>query len=402
MIMNKTAVTVKQLNLYLKSIIESDARLAFINVTGELSNLKSHYASGHLYFTLKDDSATLKCVMFKGNASRLNFVPTDGMKVICTGRISVYERDGVYQLYVENMTADGQGDLLAKYEQVKQKLESEGLFDKERKRPLPRFPKKLAVITSETGAAIKDIFNVLSRRYPLVETFLIPATVQGEQAPASLISALDKAYKTDAQLIIIGRGGGSAEDLWCFNDETLVRKVASSPIPIISAVGHEIDFTLCDFAADLRAPTPSAAAELAVPDSTELSKNILFLKKRISDSMSDALTRKQEALDNIKTLPIFTNPAASILVKRNLLLDALSDRIRNSANRVIFSKETAFAAIANLLCGLNPLNTLARGYAIPEKQGTVIASVKNLSVNDKITLRMSDGSAECSILEIKE
>ncbi len=402
MIMNKTAVTVRQLSLYLKSIIESDARLGFINVTGELSNLKSHYASGHLYFTLKDDSATLKCVMFKGNASRLNFVPADGMRVVCTGRISVYERDGVYQLYAENMVADGQGDLLLKFEQLKQKLESEGLFDKARKRPLPRFPKKIAVITSETGAAIKDIFNVLSRRYPIAQTLLIPATVQGEQAPASLVTALDKAYKTNAELIIIGRGGGSAEDLWCFNDETLVRKVASSPVPIISAVGHEIDFTLCDFVADLRAPTPSAAAELAVPDSIELSQNILFFKKTIADSLTDALNRRKEALDSLNAHPVFKNPAASILVKRSLMLDAVCDRIRNSAKGLVSEKEKGFAAVTNLLCGLNPLNTLARGYAIPEKDGTAVVSVKNLSVDDRITLRLSDGSAECSILEIKE
>ena len=253
-------VSVRQLNMYIKSLLESDGKLAYISISGEISNLKQHFASGHVYFTLKDDSATLKCVMFKGNASKLKFTPLEGMQVICSGRISVYERDGVYQLYVEDMVQSGEGDLLAALEKLKEKLTKEGLFDSAVKKPIPKFPLCVGVITSETGAAIRDIFSVLGRRYPLADIVLCPATVQGEAAPGSLINALNEMEKTNADVVIIGRGGGSIEDLWCFNDEKLVRRIAEFSKPIISAVGHETDFTLCDFVCDLRAPTPSAAA----------------------------------------------------------------------------------------------------------------------------------------------
>ncbi|MEE1026856.1 MAG: exodeoxyribonuclease VII large subunit, partial [Acutalibacteraceae bacterium] len=268
-------LTVKQLNMYVRSLLEGDTNLASITLEGEISGFKNHFGSGHWYFVLKDADASVKSVMFKGNAQRVNFLPRDGMRVVCHGYVSLYEKDGQFQFYAETMHLFGEGDLAAEFERLKRKLESEGLFSLERKRPLPKFPKKIGVITSEIGAALQDILQVTSRRYPISDIVVFPALVQGISAPHSLVSALEKAYsRDDLDLIIIGRGGGSAEDLSCFNDELLARKIVLSPIPVISAVGHEVDFTICDFVSDLRAPTPSAAAELAVPSAEELLFNI--------------------------------------------------------------------------------------------------------------------------------
>ena len=400
--MSLNTVTVGQLNLYIKSLLEGDSKLSYISIVGEISNFKAHFASGHMYFTLKDDTAALKCVMFKGNAMRLRFVPKDGMKVVCSGRISVYERDGVYQLYAENMVPDGEGDLMAKLEEIKKKLLAEGLFDDSRKKPIPEFPKKVAVITSETGAAVRDIFNVLSRRYPLCDILLCPATVQGSEAPKSLISALEKVYKTDSDVIIIGRGGGSIEDLWCFNDEALARTIASSPIPVISAVGHETDFTICDFVADLRAPTPSAAAELAVPDARLLLDNVLRIERNLKAALSEKIAGREKNLSLINGSLIFSSPEDGIISKRSLLVDRTTDRICSQFDRIITKKENDFLNKISLIEALSPMKTLLRGFATAEKQGKIVSSVVQLNVGDSIKLRLFDGSADCKIQNLTE
>ena len=289
--MLKSALTVRQLNLYVRSLIEGDARLSNVLVSGELSNFKNHYASGHLYFTLKDREASIRCVMFRSFAERIKFKPLDGLKVVLRGRVSIYEKDGQYQFYAEEMLPEGVGDIALGFEQVKAKLETEGLFDQSTKRPLPKFPKRIAVVTSDTGAAVKDIMNILSRRWSLAEIVLCSVAVQGEQAVPEMLSALDRLYSLSGiDVIIIGRGGGSAEDLWAFNSEQLARKIYESPVPVISAVGHETDFTICDFVADLRAPTPSAAAELAVPNINEISSKL----NRYENSLKSFLENKYQ------------------------------------------------------------------------------------------------------------
>ena len=397
--MSLTAVSVKQLNLYVKSLLEGDSKLAFISVVGEISNFKHHFASGHLYFTLKDDSAAVKCVMFKGNTARLRFVPKDGMKVVCSGRISVFERDGAYQLYAENLVIDGEGDLMATLEKIKEKLSGEGLFDEVRKKRIPAFPKKVAVITSETGAAVRDIFNVIGRRYPLCYILFCPATVQGELAPTSLISALDIVSHTDADVIIIGRGGGSIEDLWCFNDEALARKIASMDIPVISAVGHETDFTICDFVADLRAPTPSAAAELAVPDVKELKLSVEGFGRRIETGVSDMLSSYDNALKKITATRAFLAPFENIAEKRMLLLDSLSDRVEASTLKILTAKDGTFRETASRLDALSPLKTMLRGFTVAEKGGKTVNSAEALGVGDNVALRFYDGKANCTITD---
>lgn len=319
--MEQLRLTVRQLNMYVKSLLEGDVNLSSVTLVGELSNFKNHYGSGHLYFVLKDNYASIRSVMFKGNALRINFLPKDGMQVICRGYVSLYERDGQYQFYAETMSPLGDGDIALEFEKIKAKLEGEGLFDVARKRPIPSFPEKIGVITSETGAAFQDIINISSRRFGMCDIVLFPALVQGISAPESLIKALDKAYKRkDISTLIIGRGGGSAEDLSCFNDEALARKIASSPIPVISAVGHETDFTICDFVADLRAPTPSAAAELALPSSEELLNKVSLLNQSIKSSVygviSDLNTRVQMLLNR----PCFSRPG-NLFIPFELRLD---------------------------------------------------------------------------------
>ncbi len=395
--MPSTVISVKQLNLYVKSLLEGDSNLSYLSIVGEISNFKSHYASGHMYFTLKDDTATLKCVMFKGNASRLRFVPQDGMKVVCSGRVSVYERDGIYQLYCENMTPDGEGDLIAAYEKLKAKLESEGLFEKSRKKALPLFPKKVGVITSQTGAAVRDILSVLERRYPLCEIIFCPATVQGVDAPKDLCAALDAVYATEAEVIIIGRGGGSVEDLWCFNDEKLARKISESPVPVISAVGHETDFTICDFVSDLRAPTPSAAAELAVPDKVDLYANVLGYKRFIEKSITESVLSREIKLKNLSSLGIFSSPEQYICEKRALMLDSVSEKMISSLKQQMASKETKFAAAISKLDVLSPIKTMLRGYSVVQKNGKAINSAKNLLKGDKISIMLSDGKKDCTV-----
>lgn len=372
--MTDNAISVKQLNLYVKSLVDSDPRLAFVSVKGEISNFKNHYSSGHWYFTLKDKDASIRCVMFRSSAMRVRFEPEDGLSVIVSGRVSIYEKDGQYQFYCEEMHADGEGDLSLAFRQVKEKLEKEGLFSPESKRAIPTFPKKIAVITSDTGAAIQDICNIITRRYPLCTLVICPVSVQGESAVPDMLDALDRVYELpDIDTIIIGRGGGSAEDLSAFNDEKLARKIYESPYPVISAVGHETDFSISDFVADLRAPTPSAAAELAVPDIMQLSDNIARFTSGLAYSLKNRYELSNARLQNaVKTL-------------------------KNAVNKNYGDCERKYLNLVNLLDSLSPLKVMTRGYAAIENENGSVTSVSQLSKDDKISIVFTDGNAKCIV-----
>ncbi len=392
-----TAVTVSQLNTYVKSLLESDENLNPIFVCGEISNFSNHYRSGHLYMTIKDDSAQIKAVMFRSAAQRLKFMPQNGMSVIILGRVSLYDRDGQYQLYIEQMHPDGVGALSAAYEELKARLSEEGLFDGEIKKEIPLFPERIAVITSKTGAAVQDILNILSRRYPLAEVVMCGVQVQGSAAPAQLISALREVnVQKAADVIIIGRGGGSIEELWAFNDEGVVRAVAASQIPVISAVGHETDYTLCDFAADLRAPTPSAAAELAVPDISELLGRIEFYSDMINSSARSFISSGEMRLAAVMMSRCFSGPQfyADKLCER---LEFLKDRICSAALDKTVRCESALSLCAVRLDILNPMRTIARGFAaVSGEQGRVYRA-KELNLGERISLIFADGTAKCTV-----
>lgn len=400
--MNNNVLTVRQLNLYVKSLLESDSRLVYTAVTGEISNFKNHYSSGHWYFTLKDKDAAIKAVMFKGSAWRVNFTPSDGMLVTVRGRVSLYEKDGQYQFYAEEMYEAGEGDLALQFKMIKEKLEKEGLFDLESKRPLPKFPKKIAVITSDTGAAVQDMMNILGRRYPVCEIVMCPVAVQGENAVPDMLKTLDRVYKlSDIDTIIIGRGGGSAEDLNAFNSEALARKIYESPIPVISAVGHETDFTICDFVADKRAATPSEAAELAVPDMLKLKADL----DRNKNAMKNAFLSKYEIaalkLSGLMSVRAFTNPNSMIESKMQTL-DSLCDKNRTLINKIFETKANDFSLSVTKLDGLNPLKIMARGFGVAEKEGKIIRSVDNIGKGDEISIKLSDGAALCTVNEISK
>ncbi len=390
-------LSVSQLNFYIKSVIENDPRLGVIVVSGEISNLTDHYRSGHIYLSLKDERSVLRAVMFAGNARRLRFRPQNGMKVLCRGRVAVYEPNGQYQLYIEDMQPDGVGALALAFEQLKQKLESEGLFDAARKKLIPRFPATVGVITSPTGAAVQDIRNILYRRFPGINMILCPVLVQGEGAPPQLIAALkklDSGGKCD--VIIIGRGGGSIEDLWAFNSEELARAVAACQTPVISAVGHETDFTICDFAADLRAPTPSAAAELAVPDVRELSVHYRSQMQYIQSIMENRLRRRSDRLLRIREILSNAEP-----VRR---CRALSDRysfyrrhIKNVADKKISVEELKLKKTAARLTSLNPLAVLSRGFAAVEQDGRHIAAAAELDKEKPFELTFADGKVSAVV-----
>ncbi|MBR7132833.1 MAG: exodeoxyribonuclease VII large subunit [Clostridia bacterium] len=399
--MEKSVITVRQLNLYVRSLLEGDSRLLNIAVTGEISNLKNHYSSGHLYFTLKDNDASIRCVMFRTFASRIKFKPEDGIQVVLRGRVSVYEKDGQYQFYAEEMSPLGIGDVALQFEQIKARLEAEGLFDPESKRPIPKFPKNIAVITSQTGAAIQDILNILGRRWPLTQIIICPVSVQGELAVPEMLEALERVYNLGlADLIIIGRGGGSVEDLWAFNSETLARKIFESPIPVISAVGHETDFTICDFVADLRAPTPSAAAELAVPDCAEINLKLERFERGLKNSLTAkyelCLSRLEKCLESI----YFKKPMDAFVNNNFMQLDHLYEKLCDCGNQQFKRYEDSLASLALRLDGLSPLKVLSRGYAALQKDGEAVYSINDIKPCDIIDLRLRDGSAKCEILEI--
>lgn len=401
--MPDSVINVKQLNLYVRSLIEGDVRLTNITVLGEISNFKNHYSSGHWYFTLKDNDAAIKCVMFRANATRVKFDVFDGLQVIIRGRVSLYEKDGLYQFYAEEMMVAGIGDISLKFEQTKEKLEKEGLFDPSSKRPIPKFPQKIAVITSPTGAAVKDIFNILSRRWPIADIIMCPVSVQGELAVPEMLSTLERLYKlNNIDLAIIGRGGGSIEDLWAFNDERLARKIYESPFPIISAVGHETDFTICDFVADLRAPTPSAAAELAVPDiidiTSKIDKYAMYLKNNLVSSYNISKARLMAITEN----PYFKIPYEMLIEKRYEILDKAFDNLKNKISKTQNIKENQFLNLVSRLDNLSPLKTLMRGYATINKNDKCIKSVSEINVEDNIKIRFFDGEADCKVENIRE
>lgn len=390
-------LSVSQINFYIKSIIENDGSLQFVLVTGEISNLTVHQRSGHIYLSLKDSNSVISAVMFAGNARRLKFRLENGMKVICRGRISVYEPSGRYQLYIEDMQPDGVGALTLAFEQLKKSLAQKGLFDNAHKKPLPKFPKTIGVITSPTGAAVQDITNIIRRRFPSADIVLAPVLVQGESAPEQLVRAVNKFSASKiADVVIIGRGGGSAEDLWAFNDEQLAYAVYNCETPIISGVGHETDFTICDFVADVRASTPSAAAELAVPDRQELMSYYFKQKQYISAMLDRKIKTAQLRLENQQRRMSASSPKlkAEQLEKQ---LSAKSEKLTRFMNVYISDKENKLVAAKGKLDGLNPLNVLNRGYAIAEKDEKIITSSKQLKNGDDFTVILSDGKINAKV-----
>ena len=400
---NTLVLSVSQLNRYIKMNFDADENLANIFISGEISNFTNHYRTGHLYFTLKDDSAAVRAVMFNSSAKRLKFMPEDGMKVIARGRVSVYEASGQYQLYVDDMQPDGVGALNLAYEQLKEKLQKEGLFSEHHKKPLPPYPEKVGVITSPTGATVRDIINVLGRRFPYAEIVFCPVLVQGEGAHLQLTDAVNL-FNSEraADVIIIGRGGGSIEDLWEFNDEGLARAVYNSEIPVISAVGHETDFTICDFVADMRAPTPSAAAELAVPDANELQYALSALKNRMFLNVSSGIADRRSRLEYLTSKGALKSPD-EMLSNRSQRLDTAFSKMLSSYENRIGGKKVEFISAATALSKLDPMSVLMRGFAfVSDKSGKNVYSSQALAKGDKINVRFHDGSAVCEVKEITQ
>ncbi len=400
---NTLVLSVSQLNRYIKMNFDADENLANIFISGEISNFTNHYRTGHLYFTLKDDSAAVRAVMFNSSAKRLKFMPEDGMKVIARGRVSVYEASGQYQLYVDDMQPDGIGALNLAYEQLKEKLQKEGLFSELHKKPLPPYPEKVGVITSPTGAAVRDIINVLGRRFPYAEIVFCPVLVQGDGAHLQLTDAVNL-FNSEraADVIIIGRGGGSIEDLWEFNDEGLARAVYNSEIPVISAVGHETDFTICDFVADMRAPTPSAAAELAVPDANELQYALSALKNRMFLNVSSGIADRRSRLEYLTSKGALKSPD-EMLSNRSQRLDTAFSKMLSSYENRIGGKKVEFISAATALSKLDPMSVLMRGFAfVSDKNGKNVYSSQALAKGDKINVRFHDGSAVCEVKEITQ
>ncbi len=400
---NTLVLSVSQLNRYIKMNFDADENLANIFISGEISNFTNHYRTGHLYFTLKDDSAAVRAVMFNSSAKRLKFMPEDGMKVIARGRVSVYEASGQYQLYVDDMQPDGVGALNLAYEQLKEKLQKEGLFSELHKKPLPPYPEKVGVITSPTGAAVRDIINVLGRRFSYAEIVFCPVLVQGDGAHLQLTDAVNL-FNSEraADVIIIGRGGGSIEDLWEFNDEGLARAVYNSEIPVISAVGHETDFTICDFVADMRAPTPSAAAELAVPDANELQYALSALKNRMFLNVSSGIADRRSRLEYLTSKGVLKSPD-EMLSNRSQRLDTAFSKMLSSYENRIGGKKVEFISAATALSKLDPMSVLMRGFAfVSDKNGKNVYSSQALEKGDKINVRFHDGSAVCEVKEITQ
>ena len=395
-------LTITQVNEYIRAMMDSDALLTGIAVRGEISNYKV-YPSGHHYFTLKDDSAALKCVMFRGNATRLRFRPDNGMQVIAMGKISVYPRDGAYQLYCTGMVLDGIGDLYAAFEQLKAKLSSEGLFDPSHKKPIPRFPKTIGIVTSSAGAAVHDMLRILNKRYPLTKIRLLPVRVQGQEAPGEIAAAIGYAnHFRLADLLIVGRGGGSIEDLWAFNDERVAYAIYNSQIPVISAVGHEPDVTISDFVADLRAATPSNAAELAVPDQAALRQSLDSITNAMATALQRQLKAYKQQLNLLAASPSLQSPE-SYLQQRKNSLQLLQERFFAAQNQIINRHHQKFLTYAAKLDALSPLKVLTRGYAMVQtEQGSVVRSVQQLNENQSIHITLHDGTVDATVTQVKE
>jgi len=416
--MNPNYITVTQLTKYIKYKIDNDVNLDTVYLKGEISNFKAH-TRGHFYFTIKDENTRINAVMFSSSASRIKFTPTDGMKVLVTGKISVYEATGGYQIYVNEMLEDGVGNLYIAFEQLKKKLESEGLFDPAKKKKIPKIPTTIGIITAPTGAAIKDILSTIKRRWPLAKTILFPSLVQGEDAASDIVRNINLSKNFELDVLIVGRGGGSIEDLWPFNEEIVARAIYELDTPVISAVGHEIDFTISDFVADLRAPTPTGAAEMAVPNISDVSNYLKQLELRLNTNMINNKKMKKELLKKIENSFVLKNPLSIYEVKEqkfdNLyerLLISYKNLVNNNSNKMILINNNLINSISNLLNKntnkynnliekletLNPVLTLKRGYSIIKSNDKVIDSIKNLKKDDIINIELQDGNINAKVL----
>lgn len=400
--MEQQVLSIAQINEYIRSKMDADPLLSGVAVRGEISNYKM-YPSGHHYFTLKDESAALRCVMFKGNALRLRFRPENGMKVIAMGKISVFPRDGAYQLYCTAMAMDGIGDLHAAFEQLKAKLAAQGLFDPAHKKSIPKFPGTIGIVTSAAGAALHDMLRILKKRYPLSKVVLLPARVQGAEAPGEIAAAIRYAnYYRLADLLIVGRGGGSIEDLWAFNDELVAHAIFESQIPIISAVGHEPDVTISDYVADLRAATPSNAAELAVPDQDALWQTLDAMSASMAASLDRQLKSARRHLNMLASSPALRSPTGYLEQKR-IGLSHLENRLFSAQNRIIDRKKQGFIGLTAKLDAMSPLKVLTRGYAMTQKaDGTVVRSVHQVESGDQMRISLSDGQLTATVTDVKE
>lgn len=399
--MQREVLSVSEINSYIKQILQQDERLNHVLVRGEISNFTRH-SSGHLYFSLKDKTGTIKCVMFRGNAQRLQFQPAHGMQVLISGYVAVYERDGLYQLYVEQMLPAGAGALHMAYEKLKEKLSQEGLFDMASKRPLPFMPKKIGIVTSPTGAAIRDMVSIIRRRNPSVDIYVVPAIVQGSEGAASICQSLDLLYKQDMDVIITGRGGGSLEELWCFNEETVVRKISESPVPIISAVGHETDVTLSDFAADVRAATPSMAAELVVPVKGQLMQHVEQQKHALISRYDAYLQRKRVRLEHITQHRILQKPEL-LWQEQQQHLDDKTKQLEQSYALLMQQYKQKLGTMAAQLNALSPLNVLSRGYALcMDDNGAVVRNIEQTAIGDTVTVLLECGSLKGTVTSKEE
>lgn len=398
----RQAISVTQMNLYIKELMNRDDVLTDVLVKGELSNFKAH-SSGHMYMTLKDEGSVMRAVMFRASAAKLKFQPQNGMKVIAHGRITVYERDGQYQLYIDDMQQEGIGDLYVAFEELKTKLSQEGLFNPEHKMPLPKYPRKVGVITAPTGAAIRDIINVLSRRFSYSDVVLYPVLVQGENAAPSIIEAIRYFNETKtADVLIVGRGGGSIEDLWAFNEEIVARAIYHSEIPIISAVGHEIDFTIADFVADLRAPTPSAAAELVVPSQISLMEKFNNVYSRLYSQANRVMERATLRLQHLTDHPVLKNPLLKVQEQR-IYLDRLSQTFADACSGVLQEKKRQCNLLTIKLDGLSPLGVLARGFSVTTgEDGKVVQSVDMVQPGERLEIMVADGKIQTVVETIEK
>lgn len=399
--MTQAVLSVSDVNQYIKGLLDRDALLGALCIRGELSNYKI-YPSGHHYFTLKDSGGTLRCVMFRGSAMRLRFRPENGMKVLVTGRVTVFPRDGAYQLYCEHLTPEGVGDLYIAFEQLKAKLQAEGLFDQAHKQPLPQYPARIAIVTSSAGAAVHDMLRILSKRFPLTKVLLLPVRVQGVEAPAEICGAIRYVNRFQlADVIITGRGGGSIEDLWAFNDERVARMIHQSQIPVISAVGHEPDVTISDFVADLRAATPSNAAELAVPDQADLRERILSLQSRLQQAMNRKVKLSRQQLDGLQSKRVLQSPMNYLQDKR-MLLDYQEKRLAAQMQQSVAQKKQRFIRLTSAMDAMSPLKVLARGYAMAKNtRGHVLTDAAAVQAGETVTVQLYSGQFDAVVTAIQ-
>ena len=400
--MERQIISVGQVNEYIKNLMDTDALLNNLCIRGEISNYKI-YPSGHHYFTLKDEAGALRCVMFRSSASRLRFRPENGMKVLALGRITVFPRDGAYQLYCTDLTPDGVGDLYVAFEQLKAKLSVEGLFDPQHKKRLPPFPHRIAIITSGAGAAIMDMLRILGKRYPLSKVVILPVRVQGAEAPAEIAGAIRYANKYKvADVIITGRGGGSMEDLWAFNDERVARAIFASEIPVVSAVGHEPDVTISDFVADVRAATPSNAAELVAPDQNDLRTYLLTARKRMAQAMQKQLKLERKTLESLKSRKVLQSPI-NYVNERRMLLDHTAQKLTAAAQRNFTGQKQRFVRLTAKLDALSPLRVLSRGYSLViDADGHVVQRAEQVTIGDRVDIKLHQGSLSASVTAIRE